>query len=269
MSNLCRGISSPSKRPKRTCTKNWGKLESNLVLHLRKKEPNWGKQKIAKVLNRDHDIKISDSTVGRILKILRERGLITKTVSAVRTKKKRSFNRHAIPWWFKDYKTFEIGERVQIDHMTAIKNQTTCKHFQAWDRKSKYIDADVFSSATSKSAKTFLHNFIFNAPFPIKSIQVDGGSEFRGDFEDACAELIIPLIVLPPAKPTYNGGVERGNRIFREEFYARKDIISDSIDAIRYDLKQQVKKYNTYRPHSGLNLLTPMEYINNNLESSY
>jgi hypothetical protein len=35
------------------------------------------------------------------------------------------------------------------------------------------------------------------------------------EFEQTCKELDIPLIVLPPSKPTYNGGVERGNRIFR------------------------------------------------------
>jgi putative transposase len=71
------------------------------------------------------------------------------------------------------------------------------------------------------------------------------------------------LIVLPPARPKYNGGVERGNRIFREEFYARKDLLADSIGAFRYDLRKAFKKYNTYRPHANLGGLTPMEYVNN------
>ncbi|MEE9273671.1 MAG: hypothetical protein V3U57_10475, partial [Robiginitomaculum sp.] len=51
-------------------------------------------------------------------------------------------------------------------------------------------------------------------PFTIKSIQVDGGSEFMAEFEQACEDVNIPLIVLPPSRPTYNGGVERGNRTF-------------------------------------------------------
>ena len=38
------------------------------------------------------------------------------------------------------------------------------------------------------------------------------------EFEDACSQLKLTLIVLPPRKPEYNGGVERGNRTFREEF---------------------------------------------------
>jgi hypothetical protein len=37
--------------------------------------------------------------------------------------------------------------------------------------------------------------------------------------EEECKNLEIPLIVRPPRRPDYNGGVERGNRIFREEFY--------------------------------------------------
>jgi hypothetical protein len=53
---------------------------------------------------------------------------------------------------------------------------------------------------------------------------VDGGTEFMADFEKECEILKVPLYVLPPSRPQYNGGVERGNRIFREEFYARKDI---------------------------------------------
>ncbi len=49
------------------------------------------------------------------------------------------------------------------------------------------------------------------------------------DFEEACAELKLQLFVLPPRRPQWNGGVERGNRIFREEFYSRKDLLADSL----------------------------------------
>jgi hypothetical protein len=49
------------------------------------------------------------------------------------------------------------------------------------------------------------------------------------DFEEACKDLSIQLYVLPPKRPQWNGGVERGNRIFREEFYARRDILSEPV----------------------------------------
>ncbi|CAL7962337.1 hypothetical protein MIDIC_460032 [Alphaproteobacteria bacterium] len=56
------------------------------------------------------------------------------------------------------------------------------------------------------------------------------------DFELACKDLNVDLYVLPPKKPQYNGGVERGNRIFREEFYARCDN-AESVGAFKNTLK--------------------------------
>jgi len=264
LKDLEKGISPPSKRPKKVNKPRWGEAQMQLVLKIRRENPTYGKEKIATILKRDHAQTMSESTVGRILKHLKEKGLIQKSLSALRTKRKRVFKGHAEAWTFKDYKSMVIGERIQIDHMTVTKNGIGFKHFQAWDRLSKYIDAQVYSNAKSSSAKRFLLDFVRDAPFKIISIQVDGGSEFMAEFEDACAELKIPLIVLPPRKPTYNGGVERGNRIFREEFYARKDLLADSIGSMRYELSQALQKYNHYRPHKNLKNLTPMQYINYN-----
>ena len=81
------------------------------------------------------------------------------------------------------------------------------------------------------------------------------------EFEDFCQEEEIKLIVLPPSKPTYNGGVERGNRTFREEFYDLGRLQADPVGAIQNELALAVKKYNTYRPHWALDGQTPMEYI--------
>lgn len=78
------------------------------------------------------------------------------------------------------------GETVQIDHMTTYKNAVAGRHFQAWDPTSKSIDAMLSSNATARSAKRFLEQLIAKVPFEIKSIQVDGGSEFMAEFEEAC-----------------------------------------------------------------------------------
>jgi putative transposase len=152
--------------------------------------------------------------------------------------------------------------------MTVTKNGITFKHFQAWERKSKYIDAAIYSNAKASNAKRFLIDFVKQAPVKVESIQVDGGSEFMAEFEDACAQLKIPLIVLPPKKPEYNGGVERGNRTFREEFYNRADLLEDSVRDMQAALTRAVKKYNTYRPHRNLKGLTTMEYIKNTLSEA-
>jgi putative transposase len=154
---------------------------------------------------------------------------------------------------------------VQIDHMSVNKNQAHMKHFQAWDPYTKTLMAEVYSSATSLSAKRFLEKLIREVAFSIESIQVDGGSEFMSHFEQACKDYGIKLFVLPPKRPQYNGGVERANRTMREEFYADYRLHADSIGAMRIALSAAILKYNTYRPHHSLGGLTPMQYTNNYL----
>ncbi|MBC7218044.1 MAG: transposase, partial [Candidatus Caldatribacterium sp.] len=82
--------------------------------------------------------------------------------------------------------------------------------------------------------------------------QVDGGSEFYGEFEEACREYGIELFVLPPRSPKLNGVVERLNRTFREEFWAYYD---DAVDlkTMRDHLKRWTEEvYNRRRPHWSL-----------------
>lgn len=65
---------------------------------------------------------------------------------------------------------------MQLDHMSVSENGIYFKDFQAWDPLSRYVYAQVFTNATSSSAKKFLEQLIETAPFKVKSIQVDGGS---------------------------------------------------------------------------------------------
>ncbi len=88
-----------------------------------------------------------------------------------------------------------------------------------------------------------------------------------GDFEKKAKEKELPLLVLPPRSPKYNGGVERSNRVVREEFYALHTDDISSIHELRNKLGWFINRYNTYRPHNALNGLTPMEYYKNILEA--
>ena len=45
--------------------------------------------------------------------------------------------------------------------------------------------------------------------------------------ESMCHESVLPLFILPLAKPTHNGKVERNNRIFRESIkLSEKELIN-------------------------------------------
>jgi putative transposase len=264
--DLAEGTLPPTRRPRSLRKPQWGEAEKQLVLRLRRENPTYGKDKIAIILRRDHNLTLSESTVGRIIKRLMTKGLIQKSLSAPRPRRLRSFKSYAQPWRY-GMKGQKLGEMIQVDHMTVGKNQITGKHFQAWAPVGRFIHANIYSNASSTTAKRFLKELIQAASFKIHSIQVDGGSEFMRDFEDACQKEGIALFVLPPRRPQYNGGVERGNRTFREEFYAKKDLLADSIGALRAELKKALHKYNTYRPHKALNGLTPIDYIHNILKA--
>jgi hypothetical protein len=58
-------------------------------------------------------------------------------------------------------------------------------------------------------------------------------NEFEEDYE----KLQSPLYVLPPTSPKKNGGVERGNKTFREEFYEGSKLLAESLGSMRYELK--------------------------------
>ena len=97
-------------------------------------------------------------------------------------------------------------------------------------------------------------------PFPIKAIQVDGGSEFEAVFEEECQQRGIKLFVLPPRSPKLNGGVERAHRTHTEEFYEVTDSTFELIE-IRQELLEWERIYNTIRPHQALGYLTPLKFL--------
>ena len=261
-----RGLEMRSRRPQRVRQSAIPKRVHKIILRIRKGSPTYGKSKIQIILKRDHGIELSCSSVGRILRALMNQGKIHRYRPSLKSRKNRRFQSHAKRWQY-GQKSTKMGELVQIDHMSVNKNGCYVKHFQAWDPCSKMIVAKATTSATSNAAAQFLKKVIKDMPFKIKSIQVDGGSEFMKDFENLCRDMQIPLYVLPPKSPKYNGGVERGNRTFREDFYDSDRFIPGSIDEVREQLNHAVHKYNTYRPHQHFSGLTPAEYVNLSLEA--
>ena len=107
---------------------------------------------------------------------------------------------------------------MQIDHMSYARDGDTIKEFRAVCPVTKFMAMRVCARATAGNARRFLLDLLDTLPFPLRSKQVDGGSEFMADFESACEKLGVPLLVLPPRRPQFNGCVERANRSARAEF---------------------------------------------------
>ena len=75
------------------------------------------------------------------------------------------------------------GELVQIDHMTVSRDGQPFKEFRAVDPVSRVMVCRVFSRASAGNAKRFLEAVLADMPFPVQSVQVDGGSEFMAECE--------------------------------------------------------------------------------------
>ena len=134
------------------------------------------------------------------------------------------------------------------------------KHFTARDVVSKWDVLEAHTRASSHAAAAFIDTLLERMPFPIKVIQVDGGSEFQDSFEMECQRRGIKLFVLPPRSPKLNGHVERAQRTHTEEFYEVTDT-SFEIEELNQALLQWEKVYNTIRPHQALGYLTPEEFL--------
>jgi len=259
-----RGLESQDKTPYNPRLPTWSSDLERLVAATRKKYPLWGKAKIKVILAREYGVTCSESMVGRIIFRLIRRNVLQPVSHynfRLRRKKKRKFSGHAQRWEY-GMKATIPGELVQVDHATTqLDSGFSFKHFSAICPVTKCIVEQVYTSASSHIAEKFLQQMVEKFPFEIKSIQVDGGSEFMGDFERGSEERNIPLFVLPPRRPQYNGTVERSHGTVKSEFYDQYEG-SNNLARVRQKLDEYTLFYNTFRPHQHLNYQTPMAYYN-------
>jgi putative transposase len=256
-----KGLEEKSRRPRRLRTSKWDTELVEAVLALREEYPSWGKDKLKVLLGRK-GWKTSSSTVGRILVDLKRRGVLHEPPRGlVKYKKRRQSRKYAIrkP---RDYPVEQPGDLVQVDTLDVHPlDCAAVKHFTARDVISRWDVLEAHQRATANTAAEFLDTLLARMPFKVKAIQVDGGSEYRAGFEEACQRLGLKLFVLPPHSPKLNGRVERAHRTHLEEFYA---VIPNSaqLDKLNIALYQWERVYNQIRPHQALDYLTPAEYIN-------
>jgi len=114
--------------------------------------------------------------------------------------------------------------------------------------------------ASAATAAHFLDILKDRMPFPIKAIQVDGGSKFESIFEQECQQRGTGLSVLPPRSPKLNGGVERAHRTHTEEFYEVTDS-SFELNEPRAELLKWETIYNTFRLHQASGYMTPLQFL--------
>jgi transposase InsO family protein len=257
-----RRVEPASRRPRRVRGKTWTSTLVRAVEALRSDYPMWGKAKLGPLLRQQGFI-VSDATVGRILNSLVERGVVSpvpvlrRRPRAHRWSAKRRFAVR-LP---RDLKPNKPGGLIQVDTLFInAAPDKAIKHFTAYCPVAKWTVGKAFNRATAAAASAFLDKVIADMPFKVEAIQVDGGSEFRAEFEQACQEKGIRLYELPPKRPQINGAVERCNGSWRYEFYATYQL-PRSVEAINPILDAFQHLYNHHRPHGALAGLTPKQYL--------
>jgi len=231
------------------------------ILELRTRYPRWGKKKLVVLLARK-GLKVSASTVGRVMNRLKARGVLVEPVNVTQAKlarKRRWKPRYAVrkP---KDYRALEPGDLVEVDTLQIRFVPGEIRYqFSARDVVCRYDVIRAYTRQTSLKAAHFLHYLRKKFPYPIRAIQIDGGSEFKDQFEEECKAKKIPLFVLPPKSPKLNGHVERSNRTHREEFYEVYDV-DLNLEEHNRQLAGWQHVYNYIRPHENLDYLTPYQY---------
>lgn len=254
------GLEERSRAPQRRRQPTWSPDLAQTVLTLRQGCPRWGKDKLV-VLLRRQGVRLSTSMVGRILTRLQARGVLKEPprqgISARRRQRPRPYAVRKP----REYQARKPGDLVQVDTLDVRPLPgVILKHFTARDVVCRWDVVELHTRATATAAAIFLETLLARMPFPVKAIQVDGGSEFQAAFEQACQRRAIRLFVLPPRSPKLNGCVERAQRTHREEFYERYDGDVET-RALNQALRAWEHTYNTVRPHQALDGRTPLEYL--------
>jgi putative transposase len=256
-----RTLEERSHCPQQRRRPTWSFLLERKVLTLRLQFPRWGKDKLA-VLLRDQQLTVSTSMVGRILTRLKRSGQLVEPPRQALPGSRRPLRPR--PYAVRKPKQYAVsrpGDLVQVDTLDVRPVPGVgFKQFTARDVVSRWDVIQAHGRATACAASQFLETLLHRMPFPIRALQVDGGSEFAAEFEQACQRRGLLLFVLPPRSPKLNGAVERANRTHREEFY-QVTACSLQINKLNRELRQWEKIYNTVRPHQSLGYLTPRQFL--------
>ena len=164
----------------------------------------------------------------------------------------------------KGYAVAQPGDSVEVDTLDVRPIPgVVLKQFTARDVVSRWDVLQAHTRATAQTAAQFLDTLQHRMPFPIRAVQVGGGSEFAAEFEQACQQRGLHLFGLPSRSPKLNGAVERANRTHTEEFYPVTPC-SLEMKKLNRELRQWETIYNTVRPHQALGYLTPQQFLQQN-----
>jgi transposase InsO family protein len=177
-----------------------------------------GALRIAFYLERYHGIKISESTVTRVL---RAHGMNLLPKNAP----KRALHT-------KRYAKTVPGHHVQLDvKFLPLKDKVgkavTRYQYTAIDDATRIRAVRVFTNHNQACAIQFMDYVIEKFPFRINTVRTDRGHEFQARFHWHVDDQGIQHVYIKPRTPRLNGKVERSHRTDQTAFYQRLTYTDD------------------------------------------
>jgi len=212
----------------------------------------------------------SESTVGRIIHNLKERGRLPRATKAgidARTGKLhiRMPRKPVKKARRKGFYPSMPGDLVEIDTVDIFADGVKRYLITAIDLRTRFAFAYTYKSSSSANASDFLGKLKSVAPFKIARVQTDNGHEFLKHFARACEDSGLTHFFNYPRHPQSNGHLERFNRTIQEQFvYWHTDSL-DETDVFNRLLMKYLIWYNTERPHRSIGKLPPLRYYLDNL----
>jgi transposase InsO family protein len=169
------------------------------------------------------------------------------------------------------------GELVEIDIKYVPETVENKQYYQftAIDSATRWRYLKIYDDYSNLNSIRFLEKLIAIAPFRIRAIKTDNGSNFTNrytgylksadpmnprlhDFDLMCQKYNIIHYLIDPGKPNQNGKVERSHREDQEKFYELKRF--RTLRELERKLKIWNDEYNNLE-HCSLDGKTPNEML--------
>lgn len=246
------GLEDQSTKPLRFRQSRIPLEQLDAVKVLRKQYPYLSKYKLKTILEREYDITLSASSVGRIIK---KYDLFFKP--KYKPKKERyKYARNKLP---KGFKALLPGDLVQADTKHVPFFGPKRYFYVITDCFTKITSIHVSASISSKQSVIALDESKRHFPYPIRAWQNDNGSENLKNLREELESKGVRQYFTRPRTPKDNAFVERMIGTIEREFIQQGKLTFD-IEEQQKLVNEWLEEYHTFRPHQALNYLTPFEF---------
>jgi transposase InsO family protein len=165
----------------------------------------------------------------------------------------------------KGFKATYPGQCVGVDTI-EIQRDGQRRYISTFtDINSRFALAVASTNRSSKRARVLWRLSKACFPYPIERVLSDNGSEFKAAFDAEVAQDGVGRWLTYPKTPKMNAHVERFNGSIQVEFIAyHEDLLFTDVNLFNDKLLDYLVWFNTERPHYGLGLISPYDFLKNN-----